>query len=174
MANVTAKDLEAVVELFDRSDWEELHIDIDGLTVDLSKRDGVRRVVERRSRADSAPLAPAAGAPAPRPAPAQVPVRAPGKAEIPAGWLAVRAPNLGTFYRAPKPGAPPFVETGGKVSPETEVCIIEVMKLFTSVNAGVHGIVRQVCVADGEMVEHDQLLFLVEPSGNATAPAAGS
>lgn len=165
MTDVTAKDVQALIEIFDRSDWEELHLDIDGFTVDLSKRDGVRRVVEGRSRANSAPVAPAAGVPALESAPGVPVPRAPGKVEIPAGWLVVRAPNLGTFYQSPKPGAPPFVEPGRKVSPDTEVCIIEVMKLFTSVSAGVHGIVRKICVADGEMVEHDQPLFLVEPKG---------
>ena len=58
----------------------------------------------------------------------------------------VRAPNLGTFYRAPKPGAAPYVAIGQKVEAETEVCLIEVMKLFTSVCAGVAGTVREVLV----------------------------
>ena len=61
---------------------------------------------------------------------------------------AVRAPNLGTFYRSPKPGAPPYVQVGQRVEPSTEVCIIEVMKLFTSVHAGFRGVVRQVLVED--------------------------
>ena len=52
----------------------------------------------------------------------------------------MRAPNLGTFYRAPKPGAPPYVSVGQRVEPTTELCLIEVMKLFTSVAAGVTGI----------------------------------
>ena len=77
----------------------------------------------------------------------------------------VRAPNLGTFYRAPKPGAPPYVAVGQKVEAATEVCLIEVMKLFTSVRAGVAGTVREVLAEDAQLVEFDQPLFLIEPVG---------
>ena len=76
----------------------------------------------------------------------------------------MRAPNLGTFYRAPKPGAPPYVKIGQHVDAETELCLIEVMKLFTTVLAGVSGVVRQVLVEDAELVEFDQALFLIEPA----------
>ncbi|MCB1748539.1 MAG: acetyl-CoA carboxylase, biotin carboxyl carrier protein, partial [Gammaproteobacteria bacterium] len=82
---------------------------------------------------------------------------------IPAGMVAVRAPNLGTFYRSPKPGAPPYVEVGQKVSADTEVCLIEVMKLFTPVKAGVDGTVREICASDAQMVEYEQVLVIVEP-----------
>jgi biotin carboxyl carrier protein len=70
---------------------------------------------------------------------------------------------LGTFYRSPKPGTPPFVEVGSIISAETEICLIEVMKLFTTVRAGVRGTVREVYPADSDLVEYNQPLFLVEP-----------
>ena len=76
----------------------------------------------------------------------------------------MRAPNLGTFYRSPKPGAAPYVSVGQTVGADTEVCLIEVMKLFTSVPAGVAGAVRKVLVEDAELVEYDQPLFLIEPA----------
>ena len=81
---------------------------------------------------------------------------------IPANWTAVTAPNLGTFYRSPKPGAAPFVEIGQMVTENTEICLLEVMKLFTAVQAGVAGKGVQVCVNDADMVEHGQPLFYVE------------
>jgi len=74
-------------------------------------------------------------------------------------WIAVEAPNLGTFYRSPKPGAAPFVEIGDTVEPDTEICLIEVMKLFTSVKAGKAGTVRQICAGDAELVEARRILF---------------
>ena len=77
--------------------------------------------------------------------------------------MAITAPNLGTFYRAPKPGAAPFVELGQSVDADTEICLLEVMKLFTTVKAGAKGIVREICVGDSEMVEFGQTLFLIEP-----------
>lgn len=60
----------------------------------------------------------------------------------------VRAPIFGTFYRAPKPGASPYVSIGQKVEPETELCLIEVMKLFTSVTSGVAGTVQKILAED--------------------------
>jgi acetyl-CoA carboxylase biotin carboxyl carrier protein len=86
------------------------------------------------------------------------------KPEAAAHWITVRAPNLGTFYRAPKPGAEPYVSVGQKVEADTELCLIEVMKLFTNVLAGVAGTVQQILVEDTELVEYDQPLFLIEPA----------
>ena len=81
---------------------------------------------------------------------------------IPDTWIAVKAPNLGTFYGAPKPGAPPFVVIGQAVNADTEICLLEVMKLFTTVKAGIAGVVRKVCVTDSAMVEFDQVIFYIE------------
>ena len=81
---------------------------------------------------------------------------------IPEGLIAIRAPNLGTFYCAPKPGAPPYVEVGQAIEPSTEVCLIEVMKLFAPVPSGVSGVVREIRARDGQMVEYDDILMLVE------------
>ncbi|MFN6980166.1 MAG: acetyl-CoA carboxylase biotin carboxyl carrier protein, partial [Gemmobacter sp.] len=85
------------------------------------------------------------------------------EAAAPASWVAIPAPNLGTFYRAPKPGAPPYCEVGQRVTEDSELCLIEVMKLFTSLRSGVAGTVRRICVPDGAMVEHGQILFYIEP-----------
>jgi acetyl-CoA carboxylase biotin carboxyl carrier protein len=164
MTGVTPEDIEALLETFDGSAWEELHLKIDGLEIFLSKTLGARPPA-----ADPAPFAQthatAPGAPPRAAKPSSGGAK--GKAasvDVPEHWVAVRAPNLGTFYRAPKPGAPPYVSIGQKVDANTEVCLIEVMKLFTSVLAGVDGIVRQVLVKDSELVEYDQLLFLIEPA----------
>jgi acetyl-CoA carboxylase biotin carboxyl carrier protein len=78
------------------------------------------------------------------------------------GLLPIRAPMLGTFYRAPKPGVPPFVQVDQFIEEEDTVCIIEVMKLFNTVKAGVRGRIKKVCVEDAQMVEYQQTLFLVE------------
>ena len=104
----------------------------------------------------SAPVALAAN-----PAPA-VPAAAPAQA-VPDGAVVVCAPYLGTFYRSPKPGSPPYVEVGSVVAAESELCLVEVMKLFTAVRAGVAGTVVQVLASDGELVSADQPLFAVMP-----------
>jgi len=73
----------------------------------------------------------------------------------------VTAPLLGTFYRAPKPGAPPFVDVGARVEPDTIIAIIEVMKLMNTVRAGRVGRVTEILVADGALVEFGQPLLRV-------------
>ena len=73
----------------------------------------------------------------------------------------VPAPMLGTFYRAPKPGEPPFVEVGAPVEADTIIGIIEVMKLMNTVRAGVRGIVAEIPARDGALVEYGETLLRV-------------
>ena len=72
---------------------------------------------------------------------------------------------VGTFYRSPEPGAPPFVAVGAKVSPDTTVCIIEVMKLMNSIPAGCGGRVTHVLVNDAQPVDTGQALIVIDPKG---------
>jgi acetyl-CoA carboxylase biotin carboxyl carrier protein len=80
------------------------------------------------------------------------------------GLVEVTAPMVGTFYRAPSPGAPPFVEVGSRVGRDSQVCIIEVMKLMNSVAAGVDGTVEEICRADAEPVEFGDVLLRIRPA----------
>jgi|SRR5690625_1466225 len=110
---------------------------------------------------------PTASAPAAAPASAAAPV-APVAAPAPQGaagaatGTAVTAPMMGTFYAAPKPGEPSFVAVGDRVEADTQIAIIEVMKLMTPVVAGVAGVVRAACVSDGELVDFGLPLFYIE------------
>jgi acetyl-CoA carboxylase biotin carboxyl carrier protein len=79
----------------------------------------------------------------------------------PDGLRAVRAPLPGTFYRAPMPGAPPFVEVGSRVEPDTVVGIVETMKLMNSVCAGVRGTVAQILLANAQLTERDTALMWI-------------
>ena len=74
----------------------------------------------------------------------------------------IESPMLGVFYRAPAPGAGPYVDLGARVEPETVVCLIEVMKMMNSIAAGVSGTVVEICAENAELVEHGQPLFRVE------------
>lgn len=76
---------------------------------------------------------------------------------------AVRAPLMGTFYRAPSPGAAPFVEEGQEVAEDTVIGIVETMKLMNSLCAGINGTLVEICVPDAEYVEQDAVLMLIEP-----------
>lgn len=163
---VKPEDIEALIELFQDSDWKEFHLRFADIELFLSK-DAQSRI----PRARPAPGAPEAPPKAERPASppdggsvAGVAPEAAAASDVPEHWVAVTAPNLGTFYRAPKPGAKPYVEVGQLVDEETELCLIEVMKLFTALRAGTAGVVKRVCASDGELVEHGQTLFLIEPA----------
>jgi len=96
---------------------------------------------------------------------------APADEDVEAGYIPIRAPMLGTFYRAPKPGAPPFVEVGQQVSPDDSVCLIEVMKLFNTVKANIRGRIAKICAENGQMVEYQQTLFLLEELDGAADTA---
>jgi acetyl-CoA carboxylase biotin carboxyl carrier protein len=87
------------------------------------------------------------------------------EADIAAGMLVVRSPMVGNFYRAPEPGAAPFVEAGQRIEAGAVVCIIEVMKLMNSLSADSSGVVRRVLVQDGETVEYGQPLIIIDPKG---------
>ena len=167
MSTISVQDLEALVEQFRRSDWREMHLRFGEVELFLST-DGSARLPERAregapEKALSAPSVALAATAAP-------PVNAAGQPSspsidavaIPKGWTQVRAPSLGTFYSAPKPGAPKFADIGAHVTAESELCLIEVMKLFTTLRPGVAGVVREIYVKDGELVEFDQPLFLIE------------
>jgi|ERR1700676_5250583 acetyl-CoA carboxylase biotin carboxyl carrier protein len=163
MSKIKWQDVEALLETFDSSNWNELNLKIDGLELFVSKTPGARGFLGATDLAESrAPIPVSRDKAALRASSAAAGETEAKETAIPHGLTAVRAPNLGTFYRSPKPGAPPYVQAGQRVEPSTEVCIIEVMKLFTSVHAGISGVVRQVLVEDSELVEFDQVLFLVE------------
>jgi acetyl-CoA carboxylase biotin carboxyl carrier protein len=81
------------------------------------------------------------------------------------GLVDVPAPLLGTFYRAPRPGAPPFVTVGSEVAPETVVCIIETMKLMNSVTAGVAGTVAAILQENAQFAPQGTVLMRIRPAG---------
>jgi acetyl-CoA carboxylase biotin carboxyl carrier protein len=167
---IKAQDITTLVEMFEASRWDELHVEIDGLHLFLSTDPNAR--LANGAAPPPAAVVPSAIAPVTAqvvtaPAGTAAPTKAaakpePASSDVPSHWVDVKAPNLGTFYRAPKPGAAPFVEVGQTVDASTEICLLEVMKLFTTVTAGTRGIVRRVCVNDGDLVEFGQTLFYVE------------
>lgn len=174
MLNIKPQDVAALIEAFERSGSQEMRVAAGGFELHLSKSaNGLRRVSGARSPdmeagkgVPSEALWPSATGPAQEAgsisAAGQVAATARANATPPAGHQFVRAANLGTFYRSPKPGAENYVDVGSNVTPDKEVCLIEVMKLFTPLVAGVTGTIRKVLVQDGALVEFDQPLFVVQ------------
>lgn len=160
--NIDLEELAAVVRLLREADFSEFNYTKGDVALSVRRGD-----VPVASTIPSAPtrgvqvanLAPVRKTPTVQAAPAAG-LGEPVTAEEPAGEK-IRAPLLGTFYSAPKPGEPSFVKLGDKVEADTVVCIIEVMKLMNSVTAGAAGYVAAVHVRDGELVEHGQLLFTI-------------
>lgn len=150
--SLTHDDVERLLRLLEASSFDEMQLETDGTKILL--RRGSASADDDRTSVPSARAEPAV--PVPRVA---LPVAEASAAEL----FEIRAPILGTFYRSPKPGAPPFVEPGSPVEPGTTVCIVEVMKLMNAVHAGVAGEVVAVLAADGELVEFDQPLLRVRP-----------
>lgn len=129
--------------------------------------DGPYRVHLRRGHeaAAGAPAAyPPAYAPAPQPA-APAPA-APAPAEAPAGpkTIVIESPMVGTFYSSGSPDAPSFVSVGTVIQPTTTLCIIEAMKVFTDIPAGVSGTIAEILVKNGQTVEFGQPMFRVVPA----------
>jgi acetyl-CoA carboxylase biotin carboxyl carrier protein len=151
---VRPQDIEALVEQFQTSGCAELHVRFEGFELHLS----TDAAAGGRLRADASSAKPASAA-----ADRHAASAAPG--EPMEGLEIVRAPYQGLFYRAPRPGEAPFVEVGAQVAPDTDLCLIEVMKLFTAVRAGVSGTVVKVLADDGAMVDGGQALFALAPSG---------
>ncbi len=163
--SLTAADVAEIMRVLEGSSFDEVVLEIDGLKLVMK-----RGAVESR----------AAGAPAPAPAsaaasiatPAVAPAAAPATTapSVPAAPVDpnsqdVTSPLLGTSYRAPKPGAAPFVEVGSLVAEDTVVAIVEVMKLMNTVRAGVKGTVSEILMRDGALVEYGETLLRVRKAG---------
>ena len=163
----TISDIEQLIAEFEASGLRELHARRGDFEIYLSDApdapclDAASSVSAPVTKGrQAAAKAPAASAPAP----ASPAVAAPApEASFPDGAVIIRAPYLGTFYRAPKPGAPAYVEVGQQVEQDSEMCLVEVMKLFTAVRASCSGTVHAVLANDGDMVAADQPLFVVIP-----------
>ena len=77
----------------------------------------------------------------------------------------IKSPMVGTYYKAPEPGADPYVKVGSRVTSGQTVCIIEAMKIMNEIEAEIAGVIREVCVEDAQPVEFGQVLFRVDPNG---------
>jgi acetyl-CoA carboxylase biotin carboxyl carrier protein len=159
--NLSHQDIQAILKIIDDSPYDELRLDNAEFSLYL-KRTGEGWTQEQRTLKAAAPLADGA-----MPAAGNTEVAAAQAAEAPAsepGLIDVRSPIVGTFYRAPQPGAAPFVDVGSTVEPNTVIGIVEVMKLMSSIPAQAHGIVCELLVKDAQFVEKGQLLLRVKPA----------
>lgn len=154
--SLTAKDVAEIMRLLEESTFDSLSLEVDGMKLKLQRTSAkpARRVDDGSATPTSETPAWAGPAPPPR---AMSKVKPPSEP----GLFDVTAPLLGIYYRAPKPGEPPFVQVGSKVEEDTVIGIIEVMKLMNSVRAGVKGEIVEILVENGAAVEYGAILLRV-------------
>ncbi len=144
--NFTHEDVTEIVTILDKTPYDRLDIRTGRFTLRVIRSgEGWTQELEF---VDNAPAAAVA-------APEAVAAEA-------AGITAIRSPLPGTFYRAPQPGAAPFVEVGATVTPDTVIAIIETMKLMTSVTAGCAGVIEEIVAQNASLVEADAVLMRVK------------
>jgi acetyl-CoA carboxylase biotin carboxyl carrier protein len=162
--SLTARDVAEILRVLEESSFDTLELDMDGVQLRLRRSGAPEREAAHAPGAPplAAPLRTASGsAPATRHMAAAAALPAAAAPED--GAVSVPAPLLGIFYRAPKPGEPPFVEVGGKVQSDTIIGIIEVMKLMNTVRAGAAGEIVAISAPNGDLVEYGQTLLWVRP-----------
>ena len=163
------KEIMKILDLLNESDFDELRLEMPGLKLAFSKN--AIESPDRKTETTQGSMSSEQSAPSKLVETDHKRIMERTTSEGPAqieeeGLVPIRAPLLGIFYRAPKPGAPSFVEVGDQVTEEDTVCLVEVMKLFNTVKAGVRGRIAKICAQNSQMVEYNQILFLVDPSGN--------
>jgi acetyl-CoA carboxylase biotin carboxyl carrier protein len=164
--------IRALLDAFERSDWREMVVEVGEDRLHVS-RDQLTELAAAPVAAPAPAPAPAAPVPAPGNGAAASPggaagAPAPGAAPtttIPADGTKIESPSVGLFWRAPSPGAPPFVEVGQRVAAGDTVAIVEVMKLMNHVAAPVDGVVTAILVENGASVEFGQPIVVVDPEG---------
>ncbi len=156
--SIELKDVEGLAQLL-RESPEIGSIEIKGWF-------GTGVVITRTSAVATYPQAvvvPAASA-GPATAPMEPPREAPRPAVVPP-LKEIKSPMVGPYYKAPEPGADPYVKVGSRVTTGQTVCIIEAMKIMNEIEAEITGVIREVCVEDAQPVEFGQVLFRVDPNG---------
>ena len=165
--------LEALVRLLDESSLDRLEIDREGTRIRLAKSPRGGAVAAGAPVVPVAPppvpgIAPGGPAPAEEAAAATPAPDAPGATAAPessaANLVDITSPMVGTFYRAPSPEAPPYVEVGAAVAAGDVLCVIEAMKLMNELECEVSGRIVEICADNAEPVDYGQLLFRVDPA----------
>jgi biotin carboxyl carrier protein len=134
--DLTSDDVKEILRLIDESRFDEFELETPRFSIRFTRSPGEARV----AAGSEGEAAAAAG----------------GR-----GLVDVTSPTIGTFYRAGAPGEPPFVEVGGRVEAGATLCIIEVMKLMSTVAAAVSGEIAEVCIENGDPVQYGDVLFRI-------------
>ncbi len=159
--SLTYKDISEILKIIDSSSCEELVLEVGDTKLVVQRNGGghpvtnIGAITETTAPQNAKPTEPTT-------ARNDTAATAPNAAS-PTG-IEVRAPMVGTFYQKPSPAEPAFVEEGQAVEKGDPLCLIEVMKLYTTIEAPIDGTVASIGATDVELVAHDQVLFVIEPT----------
>lgn len=152
------KDIEQLISVINKTDLTEVEIERDGVRVSIKREaPSVVQAVSPQIVTQEYIADPVAAAP-------QAQVSAAPQASTTAGLHKVESPIVGTFYRKPSPDAEPFAQVGQTVKKGDTLCIVEAMKLMNEIEADKDGIIEQVLIEDGSVVEFGEALFLIRPN----------
>ncbi len=143
MKEIDVKKIKELIKIMEEHNLEEIEIEREGARVKLKK------ISERQVQVSNV-VQPISSQPSQK------------ISEKPQNFIEITAPMVGTFYRAPSPGAKPYIEVGDTIEPGKVLCIIEAMKLMNEIKSEVKGKIKEILVENGEPVEFGQPLFLVE------------
>lgn len=150
------RQIASLVETLDRSTFDFLQLDVGDVKVTIGKGDAPPAL-------GAAPQPPPSAPPSATAAP-EAPPAAADEGPAPDGTVEIAAPMVGRFYAKPDPGSPPFVSVGDEVTTDTTIGLIEVMKVFTAIPAGVAGVVTDIRVQDAEFIEYGHVLMRIRPT----------
>ena len=166
LVNLKSEDVRKILELIDALDYDEVKLEMEDLKLEIRKtyippveHSGHHQQYSEPRNASI----PQIRTTQPVSAAEQATNAVVAPREVPEGCIAIRAPSVGTFYRAPSPEQPPFVEVGARVETVDTVGLVEVMKLFNSVHPDASGTILEIWVANGELVEFGQVLMTLKP-----------
>jgi len=158
-STMKTKEIRDLIDFIANTGLNEVKIETEELRLSVKRESGKTKVIE--AAAVSAPVAAPPAVPASAPT---APSESKTSDEAGSGYVEIKSPMIGTFYRASNPESDPFINVGDSVSAGQTVCIVEAMKLFNEIESEVSGKVVKVLVDNGTPVEYDQPLFLVDPS----------
>lgn len=147
------KEIGKLIDLLEDRDLAEFKLEIEGFKIKITRdkiNQGFSQMIAQPAVLDNSEFPSAGGS-----------EKASEKDD---GLLYVKSPMVGTFYRAPDPSSPPFVEIGEQVKPTQTICIIEAMKLMNEIEADIDGVVEDIFVQNGKPVEYGQKLFSIKPT----------
>jgi acetyl-CoA carboxylase biotin carboxyl carrier protein len=165
---LTNEDVQEILDLLDATKFDVLHLQTDRFKLTLRRQPAGEWAQESESLAtpriskDSA----LSSAASPQTTNATAVSSAPHDADENAGTIAIRASLPGTFYLAPRPGAPPFVEIGNTVQEDTVVGIIETMKLMNAIHAGARGTIAEILIPNAHFAEQNTILMRIKPENS--------